>query len=148
MSFIVSTGLRHHLLVTGSLKAGLDGGVIRIYSGTVPIDGDAAIAGGNTLLCTISDDAAGTGITLDGTPSGGVITKDVTEVWRGVNAATGTASFFRFSALADALGSSTSEKRLQGTCGVLNADLLLASVSLVATEEQRIDSAAFGMPSS
>lgn len=147
MSFIISTGLRNHVLVTGSLKAGVDGGVIRIYSGTVPVDADAEIAGGNTLLCTISDDATGTGITLDSTPTGGVITKDVTEVWRGVNVASGTATFFRFSSLADGFGASTTEKRMQGTCGVLSADLLLADPALVATEEQRIDSAAFGMPS-
>lgn len=70
-----STGLRNHLLATGSLKDGLDGGVIRLYSGTVPASADDSI-GAAVLLCTVSLASAGTGITLAASASAGVITKN------------------------------------------------------------------------
>lgn len=143
---IVSTGLRNHLLATGSLKAGLDGGVIRIYSGSAPADADAAVTG--TLLCTISEDDTGTGITLDSTPSGGVLQKNSGETWSGTPVATGTAGYWRFSGTADAGGSSTTEKRAQGTVGTALADMIVASTTFTSGVLRQIDNAAFGMPAS
>lgn len=142
---IISTGLRNHLLVTGSLKSALDGGVIRIYSGAVPADADAAL-GGATLLDTISNNDAGTGINLDTTPSGGVVQKAPAETWSGTPVATGAATFFRFSGLADAGGLSTTEKRLQGTVGTALADLIVASTTFTNGVLREIENAAFGMP--
>lgn len=40
-----STGMRVSLAVTGSLKATLDGGLVRIYAGSVPANADAALGG-------------------------------------------------------------------------------------------------------
>ena len=142
----ISTGLRNHLLVTGSLKNAIDGGVIRIYSGTVPADADAALSG-NTLLCTISNNGAGTGITLDGTPTAGVVGKATGETWRGTNVASGLASFYRFSGLSDAGGSSTTEIRAQGTVSSVGADMNLATPSLLSGSTQTIDTYVIGMPS-
>lgn len=141
----LSTGLRDHMLVTGSVKSGLDGGVIRIYSGTVPADADAAL-GGATLLVTISEDDLGTGISLDAAASGGVAVKNSGETWSGTVASTGTASFFRFSGLTDAGALSTTERRLQGTVGTALADLLVSSTTFTATNLRQIDTFNVAMP--
>lgn len=145
MAFKISTGLRNHLLATGSLKDGLDGGVIRIYAGSEPADADASI-GGATLLVTISNNGAGTGITLDGTPSAGVISKATGETWKGTNAASGLATFYRFSALADTGALSTTEIRVQGSVAAVGAELNLANPTLTASSEQRVDTYVIGMP--
>ena len=145
--FKISTGLRNHLLATGSLAAGLNGGVLRMYSGTEPATADASI-GTAVLLVTISNDAAGTGINFDPTPVGGIISKAPAEVWRGVVVANGTYSFYRYSALADTGVESTTEKRVQGSIGILNEDLLVSSTAKVIGNEQRIDSYSVGMPAS
>lgn len=142
----ISTGLRNHLLATGSLKAGLDSGVIRIYTGSEPASADNAVSG--TLLCTISLNDTGTGITLDTTPSGGVIQKTSSETWSGTPVATGTAGYFRFSATGDAGASSTTEKRLQGTVNTALADLIVASTTFTSGVLRQINNASFGMPAS
>jgi len=145
MAFQVSTGLRDHLLVTGSLKAGVDGGVVRIYSGTVPATADAALSG-NTLLVTISLDDTGAGIHLDDVATSGIAVKDPTETWEGTCVASGVATFYRFSGLADAGALSTTEKRVQGTVGTVLADLLVSSTTYTSATVRRIDSYAVGMP--
>ncbi len=131
----LSTGMRNALLSGGSLKATLDGGEIRIYSGTVPADADASI-GGATLLVTIKN--GGSGITF-GSASGGVIQKAGGETWSGTNAATGTASFYRHVLSADDGTSSSSAARLQGTVGVAGADMNLSSVSLTSGATQTLN---------
>jgi len=145
MSFQISTGLRNHMLVTGSAKSGLDGGVIRIYEGTLPATADAVLSG-VTLLCTISNDDTGTGITIDTTASSGVAVKTVSETWSGTIGANGTASFFRFSSLTDAGGASTSEKRLQGTVGTVLADLLVSNTTFTLGSLRQIDSFNMALP--
>lgn len=146
MSFKISTGLRNHLLVTGSLKDALDGGVIRVYSGTEPAGADAALSG-NTLLVTISNNGAGTGITLDGTPAAGVVSKATAETWKGTNVASGLATFYRFSGLSDAGGLSTTEVRAQGSIAAVGAELNFANPTLTSGSEQRVDTFVIGMPS-
>lgn len=141
----LSTGLRDHMLVTGSVKSGLDGGVIRIYSGAVPADADASL-GAAVLLVTISEDDLGTGITLDAAASNGVAVKNSGETWSGTVASTGTASFFRYSGLTDAGGLSTTERRLQGTVGTALADLLVSSTTFTATNLRQIDTFNIAMP--
>jgi len=145
MAFKFSTGFRDNLLDTGSLKAQLDTGLIKIYSGTVPATADDSL-GAAVLLTTISDNGTGTGLTMAAAASEGVLTKDLTQVWKGTNAATGTASFFRFVQSADTGGLSTSEVRVQGTVGLAGADMNLSSVSLVASEEQLIDYFSIAFP--
>lgn len=141
----LSTGLRDHLLAAGDFQAGVDGGVIRIYSGTAPATGDAALSG-NTLLCTISNNAAGTGITMAATPAAGVLGKNATEVWRGQVVATGTATFYRFSSLTDAGLLSTTEKRMQGSVGQVAADLIFSSVSFASGDYKNVDVFNVAMP--
>lgn len=146
MSAKQSTGLRDHILVTGPMKSGLDGGVIRIYAGTPPATADDALGAGNTLLCTVSNDAAGTGITMNAAAASGVLGKNSAEIWRGVNAASGLATFYRFASLTDSGLLSTTEKRLQGTVGVANADLIFSSVNFVAAESKRVDNFNVALP--
>ena len=141
----LSTGLRDHMLVTGSVKSGLDGGVIRIYSGAVPADADASL-GAAVLLVTISEDDLGTGISMDAAASNGVAVKNSGETWSGTVASTGTASFFRYSGLTDAGGLSTTERRLQGTVGTALADLLVSSTTFTATNLRQIDTFNIAMP--
>lgn len=132
----ISTGLRNHVLASGSLKSALDGGEIRIYAGAAPASADDAI-GAATLLVTIKD--AGAGINFDSAAAAGVIEKDPSETWNGVNAASGTASFYRHVLAADTGALSTTALRMQGDCGVAGADLNLTSVSLTSGATQTID---------
>lgn len=52
MSLMFSTGLRNFVGMYGSYKRALQGGVMKIYSGSAPATADSAVSG--TLLCTVS----------------------------------------------------------------------------------------------
>lgn len=133
-----STGFRNYLLATGSAKAALDGKVIKVYSGTAPATADDAL-GAAVLLCTISVDGTGTGVTMAATASGGQLTKNSSEVWKGTIGTSGTASFFRMETAADAGVLSTTAVRLQGNIALDGADLNFASIDLVAGNERQIN---------
>lgn len=129
-----STGLRTGMLNATGAKAALNSGFLKIYSGTVPADADAAL-GGATLLCTVSNASTGTGVTFDA-PAAGVLSKAAAETWSGVNAATGTGTFFRFVAAADDGTLSTSAPRVQGTisaAGTGDMNLATATFTSAAT---------------
>ena len=148
--FKISTALANHIAVSGSLKDALDGFVIRAYSGPEPATADAAIAASptNVLLCTLSVDDTGTGGTFDGTPTGGILSKNSTETWIGEIIANGTASFFRMVDPSDTGAESLLLNRLQGSVGLVNADFLVRDVVFVIGEEQRVDSCNIGIPMS
>lgn len=131
MSIQLSSGLRDHLLISGSFKSALDGGVLRIYSGAIPANADADSSGA-TILTTISLDATGTGLTWGSTVTAGILSKNTSEIWRGLVDNTGTATYFRFMAIADTGALSTTDKRVQGTVGLVGADLNFSNVNLVA----------------
>lgn len=52
MAIRLSTGLRNFMAQHGSVKKALQGGVLKIYSGSQPASPDSAVAG--TLLCTVT----------------------------------------------------------------------------------------------
>lgn len=145
MGIKLSTGFRDHLLGTGDLQSALDGGVIRIYAGTEPATADAALSG-NTLLCTISNNSAGTGITMAAAPAGGILSKNSAEVWSGNIVASGTASFYRFSPLGDTGALSTTDKRMQGDVNTVGAALNFSNVSLVLNNSRVIDTFNIAQP--
>ena len=145
MSTKFSTGLRNALLVTGSFKNQMDGSVLKIYAGDEPATADAAI-GGATLLCTISDDATGDGLTFATTAAAGVVTKTLAQIWRGINAATGVATFFRFEHSGDDQGASTTHRRVQGSIAVAGAELNLSNTSLTSAAPQLIDYLSVALP--
>jgi hypothetical protein len=125
-----STGLRNKMLDTGSAKSILALGPIKIYAGTVPADADAAI-GSATLLTTLTVSSGATGLSLAASAAGGVIGK-AAETWSGVNAATGTATFYRHVAVGDDGTASTTQDRIQGTCGLAGADMNLTSTGFTS----------------
>ena len=130
MSVKASTGLRKGLLDSASLKEQLDDGFMKLYSGTVPATADAAL-GGATLLCTLSVNSTGVGISFDTTATGDMLSKAPGEIWSGTNAVSGTATFYRHVAAADDGTLSTTAPRLQGTIAVAGADMNLSNVALV-----------------
>jgi hypothetical protein len=119
------------MLSTGAIPA-LNGQVIKIYNfPTVPASADDAIPAGSTLLCIISVNDSGTGVTF-GAPAGGQVSKNTSEVWSGTILASGTANGFRMEASADAGAASTTLSRIQGTIGLDGADMNFGTTSLVA----------------
>lgn len=141
MALKLSTGLRDYIAATGSLRAALNSGFIKIYSGTPPASANAALgsAGINTLLVTISDNAGADGLTFEATPADGVLSKTIGQTWKGVVASSGLATFFRWVMTGDDGLASTSAIRMQGDVATLNAELNLANPNLVSTAEQPIN---------
>ena len=147
MSFESSIAARNSLL--DKLKADLDGGKLyidRIGGGIPGVDDDVTARSGD-ILVTITVDGLGTGLTFE-TSAAGVLLKETTETWLGTIAISDIASFYRFKAAGDldTAGSIATNIRLQGTVGVLNADLLVADVNFTVTEDQRVDYYAVGLP--
>jgi hypothetical protein len=130
----MSTSLCNALWVS-SFKAIFDGlAELRIWAGTPPVSADAAIAG-QTLLVTVNN--GGVNVNMDTGATGGVISKKPTETWGGTNAASGTASFYRFCLHtdangADAGGTSVATPRLQGLIATGGSDMNLGVTALVA----------------
>jgi hypothetical protein len=138
MSFKVSTGLRNYLLATGSFKAAMDNGFLKIYSGTEPASAGAAL-GSAVLLVTISVDAGGGGLSFEASASSGILSKATAETWQGTTAQSGEASFFRFVTAGDAGDADDTAFRVQGSVGVVGSDLNLSAVNLVAPAVQTIN---------
>lgn len=138
MGFQVSTGLRNSMLDTESYKTSMDLGFLRIYAGTIPADADAALDTA-TILCELTVDGLGTGLTWEAVASGGVISKAVAETWQGQNVASGTAAFFRFVQPADDGLADPLQKRVQGTVGLVGAELNLSSVTLTIAAVQTVN---------
>lgn len=149
MAFQYSTGFKNELLDTGSLKSIFDDGFIAVYAGTVPANADAAL-GGATLLNIYSDNAqtpgVGTGLDLEATAVGGVISKASAQVWKGTASATNTATFFRFYQLGDTGALSTTEPRIQGTVGGGGADLFVTSTTYTSAVEYTLDAFSLSIP--
>ncbi len=128
MAIMSSTGTSVHLMVTGSAKEAFDLGFIKVYSGAAPASADAAATG--TLLWTISVSGDGTGLTFDATTVDRAMVKPTAATWGGATTA-GTAGYWRLVAAGDTGVLSTTEKRLQGTCGsTAGADLYMSNTTL------------------
>lgn len=131
----LSTAVRQAIAVGSSLKAALDNGLIKIYSGAVPASADAAL-GGATLLCTISAGGTGTPLTFAATAPGGVLSKAAAENWTGNNVAGGTPTFFRYALAADDGSASATAMRIQGTAGALGSDMFISTLPMVNAAPQ------------
>lgn len=146
MTLKASTGLRNKVLDTSPLRTALNLGFIKVYSGTPPATADAAIGGGNTLLCTISNNSTGTGLTMEAAAVSGILEKETTEVWSGVNVASGTATFYRHVAVGDTGASSMTEARIQGDIATAGADMNLSNTVLASAATQTIDYYVVALP--
>lgn len=138
MTMKASTGLRNGMLAANPLKTLLAAGFIRIYAGAVPASADDAI-GSATLLCTISLNSTGTGINFDTAAANGTLAKAPAETWSGLNAASGTASFFRHVLSSDTGALSATALRIQGEIAAVGSDLNFSSTSLTSGATQTID---------
>lgn len=158
MAWRLSTGLRNKILGAasgqGSLQEILANGQIRIYTGTQPANADTAETG--TLLCTITlasgdmtSGVATNGINL-GNAADGTVGKADGEVWSGVNAASGTAGWFRWypNAFADNIGGGAAKICIDGNCATSGGQMNLSSTSLTAAVTTTVDNVAITMPAS
>lgn len=139
----ISTGLRNAMLDTATLRTALGNGFVKIYSGAAPGSADAAVTG--TLLCVISDDTTGVGISL-APAAGGSIAKTPTEVWAGNNVASGTAGYYRHVASTDTGTASITEPRVQGAIATSGSELNLTSVVLSNGATQTVDFYSITLP--
>lgn len=142
----ISTGLRNHLMTAGSFKGGLDGSLVKIYSGTAPANPDDAIPAGATLLCVVSVGGDGTGVTFEASANSGLLLKAAAEQWEGANVATDTATWFRLVKTADDGSASATALRLQGSVGLAGADLNITNTALVSGATQTVDYFSVLMP--
>ena len=129
MALTLSTGLATALAGTSSLKGALDGCAIQLYSGAVPTSADDGL-GAAVMLCSVL---------LDGTDplvfshADTTVGKPTGDVWGGINAASGAASFFRLAHAADTGSASTSDVRVQGTVGLTKAsDMVLQNTAFTS----------------
>lgn len=134
MTTSISPELQGQLLGSGGFKETMDGSEFRLYAGLVPGNAGDSI-GAATLLCTIKNGASG--VTFDGTTPG-VLLKPAAETWSGTNVASGTPSFYRLVKPEDTGAASTSAVRVQGSVGVVGADLNISAGTLVAGAPQSI----------
>lgn len=142
----LSTGLRNHLVATGSLKGALDGSVIRMYSGTAPASANDAVPAGATQLVEVSVGGTGTGVTFEAGPSDGLLLKATAEAWQGTVGTTDTATWFRLVPSADAGDSSTTAIRVQGSVQAAGGDMQITNPSLTSGAIQKVDYFSIVMP--
>jgi hypothetical protein len=127
MALKASTGLRNAMLGTTGFKTALALGFIKVYSGTVPTDADAAVTG--TLLGTVTQNSDGTtGLTLAASASG-AISKNGSP-WGSATGSSGVASYWRFVAVGDTGALSTTEARLQGLASTSGSELVMANTNI------------------
>lgn len=116
----------------------LNGGNLKIFSGTVPASVDDTPTGvptGATLIATCPLNA-----TAAPASSGGVITFSTTpNAIEDTNTSAGEASFFR-------LESSGGTAHVQGTCGTSDAGLIMDDLTLTAAGTVTIDSLTYTLP--
>lgn len=151
MSLQLSTGLRNGMLNATGFKEAFAAGVIYIYSGSQPVNADAAVQG--TLLGIVTKNAgafvfgtATNGISFDA-PAAGVVSKAAAETWQMVAIAAGTAGWFRLMGNpVDALGSSTTLPRLDGSIGISGADLNLTNITFAIGTPVTLDVFQFTLP--
>jgi len=156
MAFKYSTGFVHTLF-NSSINGGLPfaeifkDGVIDIYSGTRPVNADAAVSG--TLLGTVT--LSGAAFT-PGSPAGGLefgtaldrsIDKASAEVWQFTAQAAGTATWFRIRGNAvDAGSSSTTLPRIDGTISAFGGDATLSDTNIVNGNVYTLNACKFTWP--
>jgi len=143
MAYRFSTGLRNAMMDSTGFKGAMTLGFLKIFSGTIPTDADQD-EGAGTLLLTISVDSGATGLSFGAVANGTVVKAN--EVWSGVGAATGVASWFRFYDSNETTGASTTAIRFDGTVGTSNADMLVVSTSITSGATTTVDSAEFILP--
>ena len=135
----LSTGLRNHQLSGGSMRGALNGGVIRIYSGTPAATPDAAVPGAATMICEISENSTGVGLQFEAAAVGGRLQKSAGQVWSGAATADQQATWFRFTPIADDGSESATALRLQGSVAQSGGDLNMSSTLFATGGTETVD---------
>lgn len=117
-----------------AIRSAYNSGKLRIYSGSVPANADAAL-GGATQLVELT-----LGATAFGSSSSGVLTANA--ITGGTAGASGTASFFRI------LDSAGSTVLAQGAVGTSGAELTLPTTSITSGVTVTASSLAITIPAS
>ena len=142
-----STGLAASMMVTGSFVSVMNLCKIKIFSGTVAADADAAETG--TLLLTITNAGTATGLTWEASATGRAALKKASETWSGT-AVAGTATpatYFRIVGAADTGVLSTTEPRVQGSVGnVSGSDLFLTNPNITTSDIKTIAAFSVTLP--
>lgn len=131
MTIRTSTGFAADLAVTGSMKALMDGGSIKVYDGTEPATADAAEAG-NVIWEIKKDDGDGgvEGLVFDAAAEGRSLVKPSADTWGGATG-NGTATYWRLVTSADDGTEATDQPRVQGSCGsTAGSDLYMSNTTL------------------
>ena len=157
MAFSYSTGFVHKIF-NNTANGGMGfaeifkDGVIEIYSGTRPVNADAAKSG--TLLGTVTKSggtpfvpgAADHGLEW-GTASDRSIDKASAETWQFTAGASGTATWFRIKGNATDEGSrSTSLPRIDGTISAFGGDATLSDTNIVSGNVYTLNRCKFTWP--
>ena len=137
-----STGLRNAMVV--AMQAALANGRIDIYSGPPPASADDAPTG--TLLLQVSKDGDGSPLAMGTTPSGGLLKKPVSDIWRGTVLASGTAGYYRYVVTTDTGVPSLTECRMQGRVAEVDAELIISNAALVLGAPQDVKDFTFVVP--
>lgn len=151
--YVATPNLLQEMLA--GLKSTLDGGKLYVFAGAVPADASAALNTTTThtqvAVFTEANDGT-TGLTF-GTPVGGLITKDGTEVWSGTvlfdgvddSETTLTPTFFRFCEDGDDGRGVATGARIQGTVGgpSSGADFRLGADTVTANGTNTVGAAVF-----
>lgn len=123
MSYKITTALSESVL--SQIKAGLDGGTLYLFAGSVPADADAALDMSATHTQAAAVTVSGTGLMFE-EPEGATLLKSVVQDWEGTASFEGADSeasqlrltFFRFCPAGDDGRGAGAGARLQGTVGV------------------------------
>lgn len=143
-------------VVNDAIRTSLAAGAIYVYSGTQPVNANAAPTGTLLGIATVGAGAwtaaVSTANGLDfAASSAGVLSKSPTETWQFVGLADGTAGWFRFvsGVAADSLTDDVSTyPRIDGRISTSGAEMRLSSLTIVQGATTTIDSCSISWPAS
>jgi len=124
--------------------------IIRIFSGSQPVNADTAESG--SLLVEITLDGAAfvagaeaNGLTLD-EPSSGTLSKPAAANWQGTGILSGSMGWFRMYSNEVTSGASTTAVRLDGSIAASGSQFIVASTTVVAGATSTINTFVLTLP--
>lgn len=143
-----SSGLRSAMLSQGSLKSLIDGHVLRIYEGEVPISADSAL-GNAVLLMELTVNGGGGGFTFAAGPGDVTLRQTVGERWETLSVtASGAMSFFRLVHPNDSGPNDSGSRRIQGSIGrSFSHDMAVSTLNTLAGQPWLLNSFYVEFPS-
>jgi hypothetical protein len=136
-------------IILQSIATAMNGDmVMKLYDGDVPDSAYDSI-GSSTVLRVVSSSGTGTGMSFEDELSSNMLVKNTGEEWYGENVGSGTPTYYRLQLIDDDGSEGYEGPRIQGTVGKLDADLILASTTLISgVTDSSIGIYAVGLPTS